>query len=66
MHNIIGVYSEGDFGTYMNSAGMAEPMHFPHLIQVVSKLQIRGSNHIIFILFLHENVCCGYSLEVPR
>ena len=22
--------------------------------------------HIIVILFLHENICCGYSLEVPR
>ena len=20
----------------------------------------------IFFLFLHENVCCGYSLEAPR
>ena len=22
--------------------------------------------HIIFFLFLHENICCGYSLEAPR
>ena len=22
--------------------------------------------HIIFSLFLHENICCGYSLEVPQ
>ena len=22
--------------------------------------------HIIFFLFLHKNICCGYSLEVPR
>ena len=22
--------------------------------------------HIIFFLFLHKNVCCGYSLEEPR
>ena len=21
--------------------------------------------HIIFFLFLHENICCGYSLEAP-
>ena len=27
--------------------------------------QFRVSIHIIFFLFLHENVCCGYSLEVP-
>ena len=24
-----------------------------------------GGIHIIFFLFLYENVCCGYSLEVP-
>ena len=22
--------------------------------------------HIILFLFLHENLCCGYSLEVPH
>ena len=22
--------------------------------------------HIIFFLFLHETICCGYSLEAPR
>ena len=22
--------------------------------------------HILFFLFFHENICCGYSLEVPR
>ena len=22
--------------------------------------------HITFFLYLHENICCGYSLEVPR
>ena len=30
-----------------------------------SKLQIRGGIHIIFFLFLCENICCGYSLEGP-
>ena len=29
-------------------------------------LQIRGGNHIIFFIFLHEKICCGYSLEAPR
>ena len=29
-------------------------------------LQIRGGIHIIFFLFLDENICCGYSLEAPR
>ena len=24
------------------------------------------SNKMIFFLLLHENICCGYSLEVPR
>ena len=28
---------------------------------------IRGSKiHVIFFLFIHKNVCCGYSLEVPH
>ena len=31
-----------------------------------SQLQIRGGIHIIFFLFLHEKICCGYSLEAPR
>ena len=22
--------------------------------------------HIIFFLFLHKNICCGYTLEAPR
>ena len=26
---------------------------------------VRGASHIIFILFLHENIFCGYSLEAP-
>ena len=25
----------------------------------------RGDPHNIFV-FLHENICCGYSLEAPR
>ena len=31
-----------------------------------SQLQIRGGIHIIFFLFLHKNICCGCSLEVPQ
>ena len=31
-----------------------------------SYLQIRGDIHIIFFLFLLENICCGYSLEAAR
>ena len=28
--------------------------------------QIRGGIHILFFLFLDENICFGYSLEMPR
>ena len=29
--------------------------------------QLRGSIHKnVSLLFLYENICCGYSLEVPR
>ena len=28
------------------------------------QIQIRGGNQIIILLFLLENICCGYSLEV--
>ena len=31
-----------------------------------SYLQISRSVHIIFFMFLHENMFCGYSLEVPQ
>ena len=30
---------------------------------IPSYLQIKGGIHLIFFLFLHENICCGYSLE---
>ena len=30
-----------------------------------TQLQIRGGIQLIFFLFLHENICCGYSLEAP-
>ena len=31
----------------------------------LTELQIRGVVRKIFYLFLHENICCGYSLEAP-
>ena len=31
-----------------------------------TQLQIRGGMHVIFSFFLHESICCGYSLEVPH
>ena len=30
------------------------------------RIFVMGSIHIIIFLFLHENKCCGYSLEVPQ
>ena len=30
---------------------------------LLSKFQIREGIHIYFFLFLHKNICCGYSLE---
>ena len=48
-------------------------MDSPHCVADVKitdnselKLQIRGGIHIIFFLFLDENICCGYSLEAPQ
>ena len=35
-------------------------------VEYQRKLKIRGGIQIIFFLFLHENICCGYSLEVPH
>ena len=35
-------------------------------IKKLTQLQIREGIHIIFFLFLDENICCGYSLEVPQ
>ena len=30
------------------------------------QLQIRGGTHIFISLFLHQDICCGYSLESPQ
>ena len=30
------------------------------------QLQIRSCNNKLFFLFLHDNICCGNSLEVPH
>ena len=39
------------------------------LVQAVAflnkKILIRVGIRSVFFLFLHENICCGYSLEVP-
>ena len=33
------------------------------ILQMKEQLQIRWCIRIIFFFFLHENICCGYSLE---
>ena len=32
----------------------------------LTELQIRGDIRSVFCLVLHENICCGYSLEAPQ
>ena len=40
-------------------------MHFLCISKALfSQLKIRGGIHILFFLFLHENICCGYSSHV--
>ena len=35
--------------------------------QKITPFKIRPHHlHVIFFLFLHENICCGHSLEAPR
>ena len=43
--------------------------------QALSSMQLTSTVHIlspenqkglIFFLFLHDNICCGYSIEAPR
>ena len=46
------------------SLGVAH-IHVPVLL-LVHKATDKKGIHIIFFLFLHENIYCGYSLEVPR
>ena len=36
-----------------------------HQILIHNSRLMRGI-HIIFFLFLHENICCSYSLEAPE
>ena len=71
------VYKEGTvlfFAKYLLQWQTYELGHYRyHVVRYVwglwlntAWLQIRGDIHIIFFLFLHENICCGYSLEAPR
>ena len=36
-------------------------------VKKIDKIALKVNPKVlIFFLFLHENICCGYSLEVPR
>ena len=36
-------------------------------VKKIDKIALNKSTQkLIFFLFLHENICCGYSLEVPH
>ena len=53
------------------SISLYSKVHCQTKWQTLSTRQIRGGgggggSHIVFFLFLHENVCCGYSLEAPQ
>ena len=50
------------------SRGTSEsPLEFEimRVVCILSWLQIRLGIHILFLLFFHKNLCCGFSLEVP-
>ena len=36
-----------------------------HETIITHRLRIRGGIREMFLLFLHKNICCGYSLEPP-
>ena len=35
------------------------------VINIIIIASVRSYIHKLFFLFLHENLCCGYSLKVP-
>ena len=35
-------------------------------INIAPSLDKWGHSELIYFLFLHENICCGYSLEAPQ
>ena len=44
-------------------------VHINHKITALDKMLFsiqNGPKVLIFLLFLHENICCGYSLEAPQ
>ena len=58
--NVVGIFSV--MATPLCAAGSAL------LAQVTDpdKMLLFNQKVLIFFLFLHENICCGYSLEVPH
>ena len=36
------------------------------LQEYLTYIEIRGAIRKIVFLFLHKNICCGYSLEAPH
>ena len=47
--------------TYL-SLGLLSPLTY----SIKAGLQIRVPNEKLFFLFLNQNVCCGYSKELPH
>ena len=41
------------------------PTYLGLYVAIPGKAPDKGTSHVIFSLFLHENISCGYSLEVP-
>ena len=55
------------FSAFVNSIGLTEELSlFVYTIALVKALFFFNPKVLIFFLFLHENICCGYSLEVPH
>ena len=42
------------------------PVSIDVLFYIMAGATDKRGIHIIFFLFLHKNICCGYSLEAPR
>ena len=52
---------------YVTIIGIDQSVQQHNLINGYAvRAYIRVGIHIISFLFLHENICCGYSLEAPR
>ena len=50
---------------YAVCSGMSIPIFMVIMVAPVKGIFI-NQNVLIFFLFLHENICCGYSLEAPH